>query len=116
MLGPYIIIFLEDFIMFKDIKSIIPKSVKRSGISKDLKSEVISRVFKAETVKLLSPDLASKIRPLYIRGGIIKIASLSTTAIKELEQLEEKIINNINKSLGKEAVKGIRCIGLKKYE
>jgi hypothetical protein len=96
--------------MFKDIKSVIPKTIKQAGIDSQIQASKILKLFKSEVEQLLGVNLTKKIRPLYIKNNIIIVASLSPVAAKELKSKEEQILERINKIIGGETVIGIRYL------
>jgi len=96
--------------MFIDIKNILPKSVERSGAGRQIEAAKIIEVFDNMKNALLPGHIASKAKALYIRSGVLYIASLSGIVTQELKYKESDIIEYINKAVGREAVKKIRFL------
>ncbi|MFH1523023.1 MAG: DUF721 domain-containing protein [Patescibacteria group bacterium] len=96
--------------MFKDVKSILPNSLKRAGISKRIKEEQVVKCFNQIKNEILPENLANKVRAMYISEGILTIASLSTLATQELYFNKDKIILAINNKLGHEVVMRLKYI------
>jgi predicted nucleic acid-binding Zn ribbon protein len=82
--------------MFKDIKNLLPKSMNRSGLSKKVRIAGVLKLFQSEAKKILNKDLAEQIKPLYIKHGVLTVATLSSLAAKKLQEHEKKILRKIN--------------------
>jgi hypothetical protein len=83
--------------MFKDIRTLLPRSVRRTGIGKKVLAAGIMTVFRSEAKKILEGDLASQVKPLYIKRGVLIVATLSALAAKQLQEHEKKILRKINR-------------------
>jgi len=95
--------------MFK-VSSLLPKAIKKAGIAGQVKDTQVIKCFNDSRDRLLRPEVARKVRAMYIKNGVLNIASLSDSAVAELQQREDEIIREINKKIGDEIVKKIRCI------
>ena len=96
--------------MFKDLKSLLPKVVQRSGIAKKIGNTKILEMFDKIKNKILPSELSKKIKSLYIKNEILVVASISKDAVKELRTKEEKIINEINEKAGEKTVQEIKYV------
>jgi len=96
--------------MFREIKSILPKSIRRAGIGRQVQDTLIIKLFNEIKEKLLITASSEKIRPVYAKGGVLVIASLSSSATKELQTKEKEIINEINNNFKKRVINKIKCI------
>ncbi len=83
--------------MFKDIKTLLPRSVKRAGLTKKVLAAGALKVFQSEAKKILDDDLTAGVKPLYIRRGVLTVATLSSLAAKKLQENEKKILRKINR-------------------
>jgi len=96
--------------MFYNLKSLLPKSIKRAGIASRLKDKQVTDFFNKAKFGFLSAELASGVRPMYLRNKILYIASLSSVAAERLEPRQAEIVVEINKRFGAGTVKKIKFI------
>ena len=96
--------------MFKEVKFIIPKSLSRAGITKQVQSKGILKLIEAEINKIIGKDLGGKLKPLQIKNKNMAIACLSDKAAQKLKVSEKDLINNINKIAEKEIVTKIKYL------
>ena len=96
--------------MFQDLKTILPKSVKRAGIDKKVGEKLALEMFREALAGFLNSDSAMQVKVLYIREGVISLACLSEEIIKEIKSSQNEIIAIINKEIGKNVIKQVRYI------
>jgi len=96
--------------MFYNLKSLLPKSIKRAGIASRLKDKQVTDFFNKAKFGFLSAELASGVRPMYLRNKILYIASLSSVAAEKLNSCQEEMVVGINKKFGPGTVKKIKFI------
>jgi len=96
--------------MFFNLKSILPKSIKRAGASQQVQDTQVIKVFNETKDKLLPDNLARKIKPMYIKDGKLVIASLSSLAVHELQKKEAVIIKKINQEFNSQIVKKLKYL------
>lgn len=96
--------------MFSDIKLLLKKSIKRAGADNQINEIQIIKIFSKLSEDLLPADLASQVRPVSYKNGILFVASLSPAAVQEMLSYNKKIIKEINNKLGSKIVKDIQYI------
>ena len=96
--------------MFNDIRSIIPRSIKRAGIKRAIIETDVFSHFLAVAKKFLSEEEMPKIKPVFLRDGILIVASLSEDSTTKLGQKGDVIISEINERLGEQKVKGLKIL------
>ena len=96
--------------MFKDLKAILPKSIKRAGISKQIKETEILTFFQDELDRVLEPELLERVRVLYFKDKIITLAVLSEEIAQKIRFYEKEILGNINELLEKQEVEKVRYL------
>ena len=96
--------------MFKDIRNIIPRSIKRAGISREVAETDVFALFKKAGEKVLRAENLSKLKPVFFKSEVLFIASLSDAAIRDLKDNESEIIEYINNILEKEDVKKLKIM------
>jgi len=96
--------------MFKDLKSLLSKSIQRAGIAGQVGSAQITKIFEEITKQILSEETSSKTKAVDIKDKTLLVACLSSAAVQELQLKEAEIIKKINKTIGKEIVRKIKYI------
>lgn len=96
--------------MFKDLKSLLPKTIKRAGLNRQIKQQEQLKLFQQVALEFLSSELAKEIKPLYIYDHILTVVSLSPAAVAVLAKKEQFIIKRMNEILGGGELKRIRCL------
>ncbi|MDD5032325.1 MAG: DciA family protein [Patescibacteria group bacterium] len=96
--------------MFYNLKSLLPKSIKRAGIASRLKDKQVTDFFNKAKFGFLNAELANGVRPMYLRNKILYVASLSSVAAERLEPRQAEIAEGINKKFGPGTVKKIKLI------
>lgn len=91
--------------MFNDIQSILPKSLKRSGLGPKMEEAQIFDLFNEIADRIMPGDVRESIRPIYFNSRILTIASLSSFATAEMKQKEDLIIGFINEKMTRRAVR-----------
>lgn len=95
--------------MFKDLKSILPKSIKRAGIANQIDNLRVMELY-GNIAKQIIGNSENVLRPVYVKNKILTVASLSAAAVKELGFFESKIIQEINREMGGCAIEKINYI------
>ena len=93
-----------------NIKSLLPKSIQRAGITQQVASAQIIKTFAESVNQILPATVAKRIKAVDVKNKIIIVASLSPPVIKELQSKEEEIIEKINKKFGFEVLKKIKYL------
>ena len=96
--------------MFYNLRSLLPKSIKRAGIAEQIKDKQVISFFEQVKKEVLGAELAGRVRPMYLKNKILYVASLSSAAIEKLESGQAEIVGKINKKFGPEAIKKIKYI------
>ncbi|MEA3398627.1 MAG: DciA family protein [Patescibacteria group bacterium] len=96
--------------MFKDIKSILSRSIKRAGMGSQVEEKQALEIFKDGIKGLLGADLAKQVKILYIKEKVIVLACLSSQAAKIIKDNERQIFKVINKNIGKIVVERARYL------
>lgn len=101
--------FEFDF-MFNSIKDILPKTVSRSGIGRQLQAAQVIRLFDEIKDQILPGHISNKVKAVYAKNKVLYVASLSSIVTQELKFRETEIIDTINGKLGKKIVEKIRYL------
>ncbi len=93
-----------------NIKSLLPKSIQRAGITRQVATVQIIKTFTELADQILPATVVRRIKAVDVKDRMIIVASLSPSAIKELQSREEEIIERINKKFGFEVLKKIKYL------
>lgn len=93
--------------MFKDIQSILPKSIQRSGLGKKMDEVRVLEEFTILTDKLLPGDVRSGVRPMSLNARVLTVASLSSFATSLLKKNEAALIKELNQTMKAQLVRKI---------
>ena len=96
--------------MFKDIRTIIPKAVKRAGLSKAVIETDVFSILKKEIINIVGEEEGEKTKPVFLKDRILSVASLSDSATLELKTREQEIINKINSFFDEPRVEKIKIL------
>lgn len=96
--------------MFQDLKTILPKSVKRAGIDGKVEEKQALKMFEEAVQGFLEPDLAAQVKVLYIKDGAVSLACLSEEIVKKIKDNEQEIIDIINKNINKEIILKVKYL------
>jgi len=96
--------------MYFDIKSLLPKSIKRAGINKQIEATQVLEMFNKVVKDFFNDEFQRDLRPLYIKNKILTVACLSSIIAQELYFKEKDIIARINKSFGQEIINKIKYL------
>jgi predicted nucleic acid-binding Zn ribbon protein len=94
--------------MFNDLKSLIPRSIQRSGIYKRVEASQIILQFNKFKDEMLPGHIAGKAQAMYVKNKVLYVASLSGIVTQELKQKECEVIGLINEHFGREVVNKLR--------
>jgi predicted nucleic acid-binding Zn ribbon protein len=96
--------------MFNDLKSLLPKSIQRSGIYKRVEASQIIDQFNKFKDEILPGHISSKAQAMYVKNKVLYIASLSSLVTQELKFKESDIIKLLNEYFGREVINKLRFI------
>ena len=96
--------------MFKDIRTIIPKAVKRNGLSKAVVETDVFSVFKKEIVKIVGEEEGEKTKAVFLKDQVLTVASLSNIVTEEIRKREPEMIDQINSNFDDRRVKSIKIL------
>jgi predicted nucleic acid-binding Zn ribbon protein len=96
--------------MFHSLKNLLPKSLERSKIGRQVEISMVLEEFSRAVEKILGEKSARRIKPLYLKNRVITVATLSSVLAQELKLNEDKIIKKINEKFGREIILKIRYL------
>ncbi len=95
---------------FQQIGGIVSEFIKRYGISNQVKTSLILEKFTQIANKILSENISSEIKPVYLKNKILAVACLSSIAAQELQYQEKELLQRLNTEIGYKAVEKIKYL------
>jgi len=92
------------------IKNLLSKRIQQSGFSQQVKTSLIIGEFSKVIKEILGAKISERIKPLYIKNGILTAACLSSVMAQEINFKKAEIIEKINKKFGSNTLKDIRFV------
>ncbi|HDQ23002.1 MAG TPA: DUF721 domain-containing protein [Candidatus Uhrbacteria bacterium] len=92
------------------IKNILNKHLKQTGLSKNIETALIIEEFLNFLEKEFGSIILKKIKPLYIKNGILSLACVSPAVVQEVNFKKEFLIDKINQKFRGEPLKDIKFI------
>jgi hypothetical protein len=96
-----------DFIKLSDL---IPGAASKFKMAGAFKSAMLMHVFKTIARDVLPGSIADRVRPKYIKQGVLWVAVPHSIASQEVNQKAHIISRLLNERFGQEEVKGVRVV------
>lgn len=96
--------------MFKSIKDILPKIIKKAGIKNKVEDGLAMSKFNRAAGEVLEIEMKNKVRPLYVKQGFLVVACLDNDLVERLREEEKRILSKINQGFDREVVRGLRFL------
>lgn len=96
--------------MFKDINTLLSKSIKKVGIWEQVRSEQVEKIYREELERLLTRNIMERLKVLYFKDGTITVACLDEQIVSRLISFEEDIIKKTNQSVGHTCLHSVRYL------
>ncbi|MBU4512827.1 DUF721 domain-containing protein [Patescibacteria group bacterium] len=95
---------------FQLIGKLLPKSIKRAGLSRQVEASLICSEFDNLIKHVFSPQILNQVKAMYFQNNTLTIAVLNSTLAQEIKLRERKIIGKLNNRFGKDVVLGLRFL------
>jgi len=92
------------------IKNILPKSLKKAGLTQKVAAALVVESFSEVADDLLGKKISGRVQALYLKDKILTIACLSSVVAQELQLNQNKVINRINKKFDEKMVEKLRFL------
>lgn len=93
---------------FKSLKDDLTKRVQQTGISEEVEASLVLEKVTSVLKRLFGDDVDKKMKPLYVKRGVLTVSCLSSVAAQELKLHEREIIQDVNTHFGKSVVDRVR--------
>ncbi|PIS42810.1 MAG: hypothetical protein COT24_01620 [Candidatus Kerfeldbacteria bacterium CG08_land_8_20_14_0_20_40_16] len=90
------------------IGNLLEGAIKRAGIQQKLTAAQIIQDFKNIAVETWGRQVLERVKPRYLRGGVLTIQVKDSVYAAELKLKEKKIVKIINSKYNKAAIKSLR--------
>lgn len=94
----------------ESIGKILPQSLKKAGIDRQVQTAMIVDSFAEVVTEILGASIAKKVKAMYLKDKILTIACLSSVLAQEINLNQKKIINRINKKFDAQVVEKLRFL------
>lgn len=95
---------------FTSLDRLLDKSVNRAGIRGHLIVQQLFAAFEEVVAEHLGEAAARVVKPLYFKQGTLTVACLSTAVADQLVHQQARLIDDVNRLVGKQLVQTVRCI------
>jgi len=95
---------------FQKVGAILPKSIKRAGISRQLEASMICEQADKEIKRIFGEKIGSQSKALYYKDNTLTLAVLSSVLAQEIRFREVEIRRVLNDRFGEGAVERIRYL------
>lgn len=93
---------------FIPLKNILAQNARQSGISQQILAAQVIEKFNQILREIFGPGVARKARAMYLRGKTLTVGCLSSVVTQEIYLKRGKIIKELNRQLGGEAVTDLK--------
>ncbi|MFH2136653.1 MAG: DUF721 domain-containing protein [Patescibacteria group bacterium] len=93
---------------FIPLKNILAQNARQSGISQQVLAAQVIEKFNQILVEVFGPGVGRRARAMYLRGKILTVGCLSSVVTQEIYLKRGKLIKELNKRLGGEAVTDLK--------
>jgi len=90
------------------IKKILTKRIQQSGLAKNVETALVIQEFEKLIKDIFGSQVIKKIKPLYIKNKVLKVACLSSVIVQEINFKKDELIEKINKKFKQEVLKDIK--------
>jgi len=93
---------------FIPLKNILAQNARQSGISQQILAAQVIEKFNQILVEVFGSGVGRRARAMYLRGKILTVGCLSSVVTQEIYLKRGKLIKELNKRLGGEAVTDLK--------
>ncbi|NQU78124.1 DUF721 domain-containing protein [Candidatus Falkowbacteria bacterium] len=95
---------------FQKIGAILPKNIKRTGISRQVQASMVCGAVDKEMVRIFGEELGNQVKALYLKNNVLTLAVLSSVLAQEIRFREPEILAFLNNKFGEGAVEKVRYL------
>jgi phosphopantetheine adenylyltransferase len=96
--------------MLQTVGSLLPYSVRRSGIESQIQGSRVLEDFHDELKKLFGPKILNRVQAKSLKNKVLSVAVLGSVLVNEIRLHQGQIIDNINAKHNKTLVERLRFL------
>ncbi len=100
----------EHYRMATPLKSLLPDSISRAGIAREVTAAMVCNEFDAILNEMLQGKAKGKARALYLKNATLTVAVLSSALGQEIKLRETEILEQLRKKAGQNQIERIRFL------
>lgn len=93
---------------FTPLRSILVQNVREAGIGRQILAAQIIETFNQILEEIFGPMILKKAKAMSLRNKILTVSTLSSVVVQEIYLKRNKIIKELNRRLGGEAVEALK--------
>lgn len=94
--------------MFTDLRRHLNKKIKQLGIQDQVEAALVCEAWGKAVVSVFGKEGSKNTKALFFKNNILTIQVKNSSWASELKMRQNKLLEEINKKLDKEIVKGIK--------
>ncbi|NUM25471.1 MAG: DUF721 domain-containing protein [Candidatus Buchananbacteria bacterium] len=95
---------------FTKIEKLLDRSVKKAGIQQQVQEAKVLEDFSNVMEVMFEPKVFAKVKPLYLKNGVLSVTCLSSVLAEKLKAQEPYILKNLNSFYHKRVVSSLRFL------
>ena len=96
--------------MLQTVGSLLPQSVRRCGIERQVQASRVIDAFHEELIKIFGPKILKRAQAKAIKNKVLAVAVLNSVLVQEIRLHQEEIIKGINARYNKTLVERLRFL------
>lgn len=94
--------------MLSPIGDYLKKSINKAGVGRQIEAAQVCQFWEEAIKSIFDRDIVNKSQAVRFKNGTLTVAVLSSVLAQEFKFKEEEITGEINKRIGRNAVRRIR--------
>lgn len=94
--------------MFIHLKDILSRHIEQSGISQQIEAAQAVEKFNEIIAEMFGKSILKRAKAMHLRNKILTVMCLSSVLTQEIYLKQKRIIKELNKRLGREAVSALK--------
>jgi len=95
---------------FIRLEQLLNRSVKQAGLTPKLAHSKVLEEFTAVIEKSFGPQASGKVKPLYLKDGVLMVACLSSALVAAITDRQRLILEEVNRPYRQAVVEQIRFL------
>ncbi|MBI4994521.1 DUF721 domain-containing protein [Candidatus Peregrinibacteria bacterium] len=100
--------------MFTPIQKILPKAITGLKFTRQARAALVCEKYRKLAPQIVHPEALRHTYPKFFKGTILVVAVENSAWAGQIAANKEKLLNELNKTLGKKEIKNIKTAVLEK--